>query len=185
MIAYKFLKAGAVGLVSGFRWPTPTGGSPGAWVDSAAPLQECESGVHVCRAEDLPYWMYDELWAIEVDGETVEGVNMLIAPRGRLLYLMSGWNRPGQTAFVEACRDRAIALVSEAPVERRGHAYAFLGYMATYLRHELTQLGALCAALAVASTAEAGNDTAPVKAAYHTERLWQSQWLVENLGLSL
>jgi hypothetical protein len=185
MIAYKFLKAGAVGLVSGFRWPTPTGDSPGAWVDAAAPLRECESGVHVCRAEDLPYWMYEELWAIEVEGDTIEGVNMLVAPRGRLLYPMAGWTRPGRTTFVEACRDRATSLVGEAPPERRKHGDAFLTHMDGYLRGELTQLAALCAALAVASTEEVEGDAAATKSAYHRERSWQSQWLVENLGLGL
>jgi hypothetical protein len=57
--------------------------------------------------------------------------------------------------------------------------------MDNYLRLELTQLGALCAALAVASTAEAGGDAAATQAAYHGERAWQSRWLVENLGLGL
>src|SRR5205085_9726919 len=75
MIAYKFLKSGAVGLVSGFRWPTPGAGSPGDWVEARAPVRECEAGIHVCRAGDLPYWMHDELWAIEIDGEAAEGVN--------------------------------------------------------------------------------------------------------------
>jgi hypothetical protein len=183
MIAYKFLKLGAVGLVSGFRWPTPTGDSPGAWVEAEVPLRECESGIHVCRAGDLPYWMYDELWAIEIDGETVEGINMLVAPRGRLLYPLTGWTWQGRTTFVEACRDRASSLVREAPAERRKHADALLGHMDNYLRLELTQLGALCAALAVASLADAGSDTTATKASYHAERVWQSQWLVANLGL--
>jgi hypothetical protein len=185
MIAYKFLKAGAVGLVSGFRWPTPTGDSPGAWVEAQGPLRECESGIHVCRAGDLPYWMYDELWATEIDGEIVEGINMLVAARGRLLYPLTGWTRRGQTTFVEACRDRAISVVREAPPERRKHADAFLGHMDNYLRLERTQLGALCAALAVASIADAGADSAATKAAYHGERAWQSHWLVANLGLGL
>jgi hypothetical protein len=129
--------------------------------------------------------MYDELWAIEVEGDTVEGVNMLVAPRGRLLYPMTGWTRPGRTAFVEACRDRATSLVGEAPPERRKHADAFLTHMAGYLSHELTQLGALCAALAVASTEEGGSDAAATKAAYRRERSWQSRWLVDNLVLGL
>jgi len=185
MIAYKFLRSGAKGLVSGFRWPTPQGGSPGEWVHATSPIRECEAGIHVCRAMDLPYWMCDELWAIEVDGEVVEGTDMLIAPRGRLLHPLSGWTRAGRTRFVEACRDRAARIIAETSGERRQHADAFMGHMDNYLRLEWTQLGALCAALAIASTRGGPDDTAVVKAAYWNERAWQSQWLVESLGLAL
>jgi hypothetical protein len=185
MIAYKFLKSGAKGLVSGFRWPTPDVGSPGEWVHATSPIRECEAGIHVCRAMDLPYWMCDELWAIEIDGDVVEGTDMLIASRGRLLRLFSGWTRAGQTRFVEACRDRAARILDEVPVERRQHADAFMGHMDTYLRLESTQLGALCTALAIASTCGGPNDTGAVKSAYRNERAWQSQWLVDNLGLAL
>jgi hypothetical protein len=32
MISYKFLESGAVGLVSGLRWPTPVDDARGDWV---------------------------------------------------------------------------------------------------------------------------------------------------------
>src|SRR5262249_50740287 len=62
--AYKFLRQGSIGPFTGFRW------GPGRWVeaDTAAP---CESGVHACRVDDLPYWCNDELWEIELDGSIV------------------------------------------------------------------------------------------------------------------
>jgi hypothetical protein len=184
-MAYKFLKSGAVGLVSGFRWPTPGGYSPGAWVEAGAPLRDCETGIHVCRAQDLPFWMYEELWAIEIEGDVLEGVDMLVASRGRLVHRMAGWTRPGQKRFVEACRDRAAAILDRTPPERRKHADAFMQHMPTYLRLEWTQLGALCAALAVSSTAGDPQEAVPIRAAYRDERTWQSQWLVDNLDLQL
>jgi hypothetical protein len=185
MIAYKFLKSGAVGLVSGFRWPAPNGDSPGDWVNAASPIRECDAGIHVCRAADLPYWMCDELWAIEIDGEIIEGTDLLIASRGRLLYRLQGWTRPGQKRFVEACRDRAARIIDQAPAARRHHADAFMGHMDNYLRLEWTQLGALCTALAIATTCSEPDDTAAVKSAYRSERAWQAQWLVDNLDLAL
>jgi hypothetical protein len=186
MMAYKFLKAGAVGHVSGFAWPRPEGDAPGPWVESTPPVRQCASGVHVCRAPDLPYWISDELWAIEVEGPIVEGLNMLVARRGRLCYPFPGWTRAGRNRFVEACRDRAAARVGDAPPERRKHADAFMGHMDTYLRLEWTPLGALCAALAIASTSEGGGERPePTKAAYRRERQWQARWLVDELHLEL
>jgi hypothetical protein len=185
MIAYKFLRSGAVGLVSGFGWPKPRGGAPGEWVESVGPLRACESGVHVCRGRDLPYWMHDELWTIEVDGEVVEAADMLIALRGRLLSRVDSWNPDRRTAFVEACRDRAAEHVARTPPARRTHGEAFMGHMGKYLRLQWTQLGALCAALAIASTTEGGDDDAAgAKALYRSEREWQARWLVEHLGLA-
>jgi hypothetical protein len=184
MMAYKFLRSGAIGLVSGFKWPEPRGETPGEWVGSVAPLRACASGVHVCRGRDLPYWMHEELWAIEVDGDMLEGAEMLIAPRGRLVARVAGWSPDGRTAFVEACRDRATLHIDRTPLARRAHADAFMGHMDNYLRLQWTQLGALCAALAIASTTEGGNDDmAGAKALYRSEREWQARWLVAHLEL--
>jgi hypothetical protein len=129
--------------------------------------------------------MCDELWAVEIDGEIIEGTDMLVASRGRLLYPMAGWTRPGRTRFVEACRDRAARIIQETPADRRQRANAFMGHMDSYLRLEWTQLGALCTAPAVASTCSAPDDAAAVRAVYRSERAWQSQWLIDNLGLAL
>jgi hypothetical protein len=58
--------------------------------------------------------------------------------------------------------------------------------MDNYRRLEWTQLGALCAALAIASTTEdGGTSPEPTKAAYRQERQWQAQWLVKELHLEL
>ena len=65
MRALKALRAGAVGPFSGFRWPTP-GDGPGQWV--AASPSPCASGVHACLRGQLPLWLHDELWEIELGG---------------------------------------------------------------------------------------------------------------------
>ena len=54
VIAYKFLRAGAVGPFSGFPWPVANGG-PGDWVAAGDPAL-CRRGVHACRDPDLPWW---------------------------------------------------------------------------------------------------------------------------------
>ncbi len=77
MIAYKFLQAGRVAPFSGVTWP-----EDGVYVDATeGPLAACRNGVHGCRVRDLPYWLDDELWEIELDGEVVEDELKLVARR--------------------------------------------------------------------------------------------------------
>jgi hypothetical protein len=118
MNAYKFLPAGGHGLFSGFSWPLPSNGTPGAWVDAGLPLEPCVNGIHVCREDDLPYWIDDELWVIELRGEIAEHGRMLVAEEGRLVTRIDAWNRESATSFAEACalrgRDVAVQTLRDA-----------------------------------------------------------------------
>ena len=64
-LAYKFLGPDRVGRFSGFRWP-----EAGQWVKAAVDPALCRSGIHACRTEDLPWWLDQELWLIELQGVT-------------------------------------------------------------------------------------------------------------------
>ena len=46
MIAYKCLRAGAVGPFSGFHWPEPGPEGPSPWIESEP--SRCASGIHAC-----------------------------------------------------------------------------------------------------------------------------------------
>lgn len=113
MRAYKFLAAGGTGRFSDFRWPAPTDGEPGEWVDASGPLEDCRSGVHACAPEQLLDWIDDELWEIELGGDVTEGESMLVAERGRLVERVAAWDAEAARAFADACawraRDFAIA----------------------------------------------------------------------------
>lgn len=111
MRAYKFTADGAVSVFTGFPWPVPGGGSPGAWVEAAETAQVCERGMHACRVGDLPYWLGRELWEVELVGDVVEAPYKLVAPRGRLLRRIGGWpalERP----FAEDCAARVRELAA-------------------------------------------------------------------------
>ena len=73
MIAYKFLCSGGVGPFSRYAWPLPRDGQPGAWVIGGADATMCQTAVHACRVRDLPWWLQDELWEAELDGEVAAG----------------------------------------------------------------------------------------------------------------
>ena len=63
MIAYKFLRSGRIGPFSAFPWP-----EPGVWVHAPRDLAACDAAFTPADPSDLPWWLADELWEIELDG---------------------------------------------------------------------------------------------------------------------
>ena len=114
MIAYKFLSPGAVGLFSRLAWPTPTADAPGDWVRVDGEIQPCLTGIHACAKARLVEWLDDELWEIELDGPVLEAEGELIAPAGRLIRRLEGWNDEAARAFIENCIDNTVALTAES-----------------------------------------------------------------------
>jgi len=112
MRAFKFLGLGSVGLFSGYAWPRPVNGGPGAWVEAGGPLEPCRVGVHAVRGASLLDWMDDELWRVEIAGEVVDDAGVLVAERGRLLSRIGGWDAEAARALTAACiarlRDGAV-----------------------------------------------------------------------------
>jgi hypothetical protein len=169
VIAYKFLRPNGTSVFTAFRWELPPGG-PGRWVD--ARVVPCRSGIHACRASDLPFWIAPTLYEIELEGEIVELPSKLVASRGRLLRRVDAWGDELRDAYTRMCADRAHALASsiaprleawDAAVEPAiPEGPALLGFMVARIAEEIS-----------------GSET------YHAERARQSRWLVERLGLDV
>lgn len=102
MIAYKFLRAGRVGRFSGVWWP-----APGEWLQGGGGERACEPRVHACRLEDLPEWMDQELWRVELDGRVAVDCGKLVADRGRLVERIEAWDAAFMAEFAQACALRA------------------------------------------------------------------------------
>jgi hypothetical protein len=115
--AYKFLREGRVGPFTGFRW------EPGEWVEIGGPVL-CDRGVHACRPGDLPFWINDELWEVELAGEVAEGERKLVAERGRLVARVEGWNADAAQEFGDTSAARARALSDARPGDAIARAYA-------------------------------------------------------------
>ena len=113
MIAYKFLRAGRTGPFSGFEWP-----EPGVWVRPEGEPAACRRGIHACRAKDLPWWVGEELWEIELAGELQADEHKLVARAGCLRSRIDGWTPACAREFGEACawraRDRAVQALTRA-----------------------------------------------------------------------
>jgi hypothetical protein len=123
MRALKFLRAGATGPFSAVAWPLPSDRRPGAWLRSAHATVLCRSGVHACRAGDLPLWMGEELWRIELAEPVQAHAWSLVAPAGRLTARVGEWGRGSAADFATACARRARDAVA-ALLEGEGDADA-------------------------------------------------------------
>jgi hypothetical protein len=201
MIAYKFLRAGRVGPFSKFAWP-----EPGVWVRAGTATNQCRRGIHACRTRDLPWWLADELWEIELDAEAEIAEHKLVAPAGTLRAQVDSWTAACAREYGEACAYRARDRALEA-LNRAGHSNA-----ADQLADCTTLEGLLATARCLADdkpdtrisltiagdgAARALTGAAPTAAyiaahaalrlegpsGYAAERAWQSRWLVHRLEL--
>jgi hypothetical protein len=160
MIAFKWLAAGAISPFTGHAW------RPGTWV--RAPEGAAEGlGIHACRVAQLPYWICDELWRVELAGTVRERETQVEAERARLVERLTRWD---PSAFADACRARIAAFGAESPSqELRDYAAA--------AEHAGPAEASYIAAVA-AVAARAGD-----RRAFEDERAWQAQWLARALDL--
>jgi hypothetical protein len=171
MIAYKFLRAGAVGPFSRVAWPVPGNGEPGDWVRVSGTLALCGNGVHACRAQDLPLWLFDELWEVELDGPVRLAPTHVVASGGRLRARIEEWNPGTAAAYAAACAER----VHEP----------FASDAETWARSAAADEAVACAdaaCVAYIAAHAAGELGGPAAGAAERDR--QAGWLAERLGLS-
>jgi hypothetical protein len=201
MIAYKFLRAGRTGPFSKFAWP-----EPGVWVRAGAATKPCRRGIHACRTRDLPWWLADELWEIELDGEPQIDGHKLVAPAGALRSQIDGWTTVWAQEFGEACAWRARDGALEA-LNRAGHSHAADQLAACTTLDDLlvtarrladdvpdTRISLTMAGDGAVRALTGAPPTSAYIAAhaalrlagpsgYAAERAWQSRWLVQRLKL--
>jgi hypothetical protein len=160
--AFEFLLAGRVAPFSRFEWPV------GAWV-AAGDHAACNAGVHACEADDLPFWLIDELWEIELTGPITRGRHKIVAERGRLVGRIDAWDTAAGDQFGEACVARVRELAA-----RRSEAAGYLADLSTWAAHAQP--------VAVGSLAARAFEAVDGRAGYDSERAAQSAWLVDRLS---
>jgi hypothetical protein len=207
VIAYKFLCSGGVGPFSRYAWPLPREDRPGAWVIGGAATELCQTAVHACRVRDLPWWLQDELWEAELDGEVSAGRHKVMAPRARLLRRVEAWDAACAQLFADACAMRARDHAAAA-LERAGarHAAAQLqkatgnralrdaarvwadAAQAARIPVRMAGDAAIraqgCAAVVTAYIAAHAAARVDGPAAHDAEREWQADWLRTELALT-
>jgi hypothetical protein len=118
VIAYKFLDGEGRGVFSGFRW---TDEPPGTWVETDAALP-CREGIHGCRPSDLAWWINEDLWELELDGDVTAADHKVVARRGRLSRRIDRWSGGVASEFAAAvifrARDAALTVGgADAPMD--------------------------------------------------------------------
>ena len=105
MRAYTFLSGDSTSYLTGLRWPTPTEGRT-AWIERD------DSAIRACLEHELVWWLDDELWEVELDGDVRELGRSLVASRGRLVARIEQWTADAAWEVVAVCarriRDRAV-----------------------------------------------------------------------------
>jgi hypothetical protein len=201
VIAYKFLRSGRVGPFSGFQWPEPD-----VRVDTAPEVTVCRRGIHACRRSDLPWWLADELWEIELDGPVQVEEHKIIAAAGRLRSRIEAWTPACAQEYADACawraQGRAVAALAHAGYRRAARQLAACATLddalvaARRLADDIPETrisltiagdGAVRALTGAPPTSAYIAAHAAMRvdgpAGYAAERAWQSQWLVDRLGL--
>jgi hypothetical protein len=163
MTTYKFLERGRVAPFTGFEWPVDE------WVEASA-VDPCRRGIHACRVRDLPIWIDDELWQVELAGDVVEQERKVVAQRGRLTRRVDDWTPDTALAFARSCAQRTRQRVGFLPI--------LSGYVGDVDRF-VSQRRIGIAGFAAARAAEVRDGPA----GYEAERAEQAAWLAERLGL--
>ena len=201
MIAYKFLQPGRTGPFSGYTWP-----APGVWVHADGDMVACGRGIHACRIRDLPWWLADELWEVELDGRVQVDEHKIFAPAGRLRSKVEGWTPACAQEYADACAWRAHERAVQA-LARAGHASASAELAACPTLDDVLRAARQLAdstpdtkiSLTIAGDGafRALTGAPPTSAyiaahaamrldgaeGYAAERAWQSRWLADRLGL--
>jgi hypothetical protein len=166
----------------------------------------CRRGIHACRINDLPWWLADELWEIDLDGQVQCDEHKIFAPAGRLRSQIEQWTPTCAQQYADACawrgHDRAVQALTRAGHARAADKLAACGTLddALLLARQLAEAipdtkvsltiagdGAMRALTGAPPTAAYIAAHAAMRldgpAGYAAERGWQSRWLAERLGL--
>lgn len=192
MIGFKFLAAGARAPFTRFQWP-----SPGGWV--SAPEDRAEVWIHACRRRDLPYWLDDELWRVELEEPVREARYQIASQRARLLSRVAAWDRGLMRDYARACalraRELALPHVPSTVREALAGATALETIAAAAASAGPTSRAAEYVADAANSALHVGPATTSYiaamlasslgggLAAFEAERAWQARWIEERLAL--
>jgi hypothetical protein len=164
--AYACLRHGARSPFSDARLPPPGGDGPGAWLEGGA-ARGCE--LRAARPRDLPHWLADELWLVELGGDVVELSYSVVADRVRLVRRVEKWNEATARDFCASCHESGAAAARGSNA-----AAAVLPNLEGAVARAEPALAAMVAATAV-DLADPG--------AGGRERLRQARWLADRLGL--
>jgi len=168
MRAYACLRAGGIAPFTEVRYPQPDGDRLGDWLE--IDRVGSRGGIGACTAGHLPYWLLDELWEVELEGDVQQIGHKLTARRGRLVRRVDSWDTEMARTFSLACAYRAEAIADRSP-DLAAHAADAARFAADG--------NAAVTGYIVSRVAELAGGVD----AYDAERSAQAAWLADRLAL--
>lgn len=178
MRAYKVLIEGRSGFM-GRQWPLPEAGRPGDWVVASGPLGLCTNGIHASTTDQLPQWLGDEIWELELDGEVLRTEPALVARRARLIRQLDAWDAPARVAFCQDCAGRAREVVARYPAGSE----LLTGKIEPFTERGMAAAVGYWTALLTGESATGRRSGADYDRTFARERAAQAGWLRSELGL--
>ena len=124
---YKVLKADGSCCNGGQGvWSLPTKNDDGTWTPGAwmpkvkGKLMPCERGYHICRRQDLIYWLEEAIFEVEYRGVIVEDDQKCVVREARLLRKIETWDEKTVRLFAADCAEKVLPIYeSEYPDDDR------------------------------------------------------------------
>lgn len=116
---YKYLNDSNTGGYSSYQWPVDR---LGEWLpEIAGPLAMCENGYHVLTESQLVgSFMLNNLYEVEVDGETLDSDDKVCARKARLIRRVDAINTRALVLFAADCAEHVLHhFESKCPRDKR------------------------------------------------------------------
>ena len=97
-------------------WSLPTKNNDGAWTPGEwmpvieGELEPCVNGYHLCREQDLIYWLGPAIFEAEYRGEAIESDTKIVVREARLLRRFENWNERTARLFACECAERVLSI---------------------------------------------------------------------------
>ena len=108
------------------KWPLPVGGAPGAWRSVKPPLYPCTHGLHLCRREDLIFWLGPSIWRVEIalGAVRVDCDYKVVVSKARLISQVTTWTERTERLFAVDCAEHALLRERQAGREPDARSWA-------------------------------------------------------------
>lgn len=83
-------------------------------------IQPCARGYHLCREQDLVFWINEELYIAEGRGRSIRDVNKDVFEEARLICKVEKWNKKTARLFASDCAEHVLSLFEKVyPKDKR------------------------------------------------------------------
>ena len=109
---FKSITASNKGPYSSFDFTPylPRRDQPGKWLPGIERLEVCVVGWHCVNADNLIYWLDEQIYVVETTGNRIYEDGKYAAQRLRLVRKIETWNPRTQRMFACDCADRVLEI---------------------------------------------------------------------------